>query len=255
MPFFIPHAGDATPVTSAIAMKYGWVWKIPTQERYGCGYVFDGNKLSVDGARAEIENYFNVSIPTPKVFDFSPGCYKTPLKNNCLAVGLAHSFIEPMEATSIWGTCLMLIDFFTTQGLLNISPSFQESFNTRAEKLTGTFKSFILAHYRTNRTDTNFWTGQANATDPEIEACKTRIEEHLFTKPVCFVFEPVSWGTILTASSALDKSKVTRALKSSSGGTGKLANARELFQRRQDKIAVVAKDCVTHKDFLVLAMA
>lgn len=255
MPFFIPHAGDAAPVTSAIAMKYGWVWRIPTQDRYGCGYVFDGEKLSVDDAKKEIETHFNISLPAPRVFDFSPGCYKTPLKNNCLAVGLAHSFIEPMEATSIWGTCLMLLDFFSAQGVSNFSPAFQKSFNTAAERLTGTFKSFILAHYRTNRTDTDFWRGLANSTDPDIETCKNSIENHLFTKRVGIAFQPISWGVILTASSSLDKDKVVRAQNYFGAGSGKPVNPRERFQNRQHKIAELAERCVSHRDFLAIARA
>ena len=42
IPFFLPT--DNKPYTQAIAMKYGWVWKIPLQHRYGAGYIFDSDE-------------------------------------------------------------------------------------------------------------------------------------------------------------------------------------------------------------------
>ena len=38
MPFFIQNDNEELPpFTESIAMKYGWIWKIPIQGRYGCG--------------------------------------------------------------------------------------------------------------------------------------------------------------------------------------------------------------------------
>ena len=59
IPFFLPMEEDAiTPHTEAIAMKYGWIWKIPLQERYGCGYVFDSTLINSQQAQKEAEEYF-----------------------------------------------------------------------------------------------------------------------------------------------------------------------------------------------------
>lgn len=157
MPFFVPHNNDTKPVTTAIAMKYGWVWQIPVQDRYGCGYVFDNTKVGVAEARKEVEEYFGISITNDKVFDYSPGCYKTPLVSNCLAVGLAHSFLEPMEATSIWMTCMMLNYFLSRGGPNHNIALFNREFNDKFYSITSEFKDFIALHYKTNRTDTTFW--------------------------------------------------------------------------------------------------
>ena len=37
--------GKPKNYTHAWAQKYGWLWQIPTQERIGCGYVFEGSNL------------------------------------------------------------------------------------------------------------------------------------------------------------------------------------------------------------------
>jgi len=237
MPFFMPHSGDVSPATSAVAMKHGWVWKIPTQERYGCGYVFDETTCSEEDAKKEIEDSFNIKLPSVKSFNFSPGYYKNPLKNNCLAVGLAHSFLEPMEATSIWGTCLMLIDFFSKKGLEDFSKGFQQSYNKRAEELTNTFKLFILAHYKSNRKDTVFWRKFSKTLCAEVRKKKDCIEETFFSQHVCFVFEPYSWAVMLSAYNRFRKK-------------GSNAKGRSSLTARKNKILDEVKKCVTHKDFL-----
>ena len=44
------------PYTTSTALSSGWAWKIPTQERYGNGYVFNTNYVDSDKALAEISH-------------------------------------------------------------------------------------------------------------------------------------------------------------------------------------------------------
>src|SRR6056300_141304 len=68
IPFFIPIREDEEipPYTEAIAMKYGWMWKIPTQERYGCGYVYDKNMVSDEDAKKEVDEYLGYEVESPR---------------------------------------------------------------------------------------------------------------------------------------------------------------------------------------------
>jgi tryptophan halogenase len=66
LPFFIPHDGrNFPPYTEAIALKYGWMWKIPVHNRYGCGYVFDSSYINEEQAKAEVEELLGHEITSP----------------------------------------------------------------------------------------------------------------------------------------------------------------------------------------------
>jgi tryptophan halogenase len=157
MPFFIEHNNEVAPQTDAIAMKYGWVWKIPVQGRYGCGYVFDSSYISEDEAKQELEVYFGHKIESPKTFKFEAGAYKNALVNNCMAVGLSQGFIEPLEATSIWINNINLTSFLKSDGINTMNPQRQERFNHECNERNNAVKSFIYLHYLTKRNDSDFW--------------------------------------------------------------------------------------------------
>jgi tryptophan halogenase len=158
IPFFLPIEEDIPPYTEAIAMKYGWVWKIPTKERYGCGYVFDSFYVDPDEAKKEVEEYFNTSIESSKTFKFQAGCYKTPWVKNCISVGLSSGFIEPLEATSIWMTVLTLKDVFSNlDNINNIKPEYVEEVNNKFVERNKNIMDFLYFHYMSKRSDTDFW--------------------------------------------------------------------------------------------------
>ena len=60
VPFMLKQDKQLKPYTEAIAMKYGWVWKIPLQERWGSGYIFDSNYINADQAIEEASKYFKL---------------------------------------------------------------------------------------------------------------------------------------------------------------------------------------------------
>ena len=57
LPFWLDHKPGApiAPYTLAWAQSAGWIWFIPTQDRYGCGYVYSDAFLTPDQAKAEVE--------------------------------------------------------------------------------------------------------------------------------------------------------------------------------------------------------
>lgn len=158
LPFFIPHDGkNIAPETEAIAMKYGWVWKIPVQDRYGCGYVFNSSYINNEQALIEVEEYFGHSVTSPKTFKFKAGTYEHTVVNNCMAVGLAQSFVEPLEATSIMISCINLLEFLQNDGVSNQSEVFKTYFNNECLKRNSEVLEFLYLHYLTKRNDSAFW--------------------------------------------------------------------------------------------------
>lgn len=158
MPFFLPIGSEKLPpYTEAIAMKHGWVWKIPVQGRYGCGYVFDGREVTEEDAKKEITEIFG-EVDFPRVFNFEPGTYRELWKGNCVALGLASGFIEPLEATSIWVTIIALQNFLINiTGATNKNQHAKDIFNSTIFKINEQILAFIYFHYITSRQDTRYW--------------------------------------------------------------------------------------------------
>jgi len=154
IPFFLPNDGqNLPPYTESVAMKYGWIWKIPVQGRYGCGYVFDSSMTSDEDAKEEIRQYLGHDFVSPKTFNFSAGAYDECWINNCMAVGLSAGFIEPLEATSIWVQIMALrifVQVFDKQEA-------KKKLNSDIKEINEDVLSFLYYHYMSKRTDSDFW--------------------------------------------------------------------------------------------------
>jgi tryptophan halogenase len=158
LPFFLPNDDKLPPYTESTALNYGWMWKIPVQDRYGCGYVFDSDFISEDQAKLEVEQFLGQEVTVPKIFNFNAGCYKEIWIKNCLAVGLSSGFIEPLEATSIMQAISVLDRFLSTPSNVTcISDSLKKNFNSLYLEETEEVVEFIYLHYVTTKKSTIFW--------------------------------------------------------------------------------------------------
>jgi tryptophan 7-halogenase len=158
LPFFVPHDGrNFPPYTESIAMKYGWMWRIPVQDRYGCGYVFDSSYINEEDAKAEVEEYLGHEIKSPKTFRFQAGTFANTIVKNCFGVGLSQHFVEPLEATSIWTFCKNLINFLKAGALLHLDPELTSHFNAHCRQVIEPVPEFLYLHYLTERKDSPFW--------------------------------------------------------------------------------------------------
>lgn len=162
IPFFLDMTDKIPPYTEAIAMKYGWMWKIPLQNRFGCGYVYDSSLVSEQEAIKEIEDFLGFTPHYPRKdkggFSFSPGAFEEPWQNNCVAVGLAANFVEPLEATSLWVSMVELTEIFASPDfLINNCPEIRAEFNKIIVNMNDDILNFIYFHYMSLRKDTPFW--------------------------------------------------------------------------------------------------
>lgn len=161
MPFWIDlKPEDEIPTyTHAWAQSSGWMWQIPTQQRIGCGYVYSDNHLTPDQAQAEIEKTLGHSIEPRNDIKIDSGRVETPLNKNVLALGLAASFLEPLEATSIHGTLVSIL-LFAGRHLGNfqtLTQAQEDEFNRAIAGQTDDFRDFINLHYVSERRDSTFW--------------------------------------------------------------------------------------------------
>lgn len=146
--------------TTAQAMKYGWMWKIPKQNNIGYGYVFNKDFINFDEAQKEIEDFLNVKIDPIKQISFNPGRLEKFAYKNSLCVGLSSAFLEPLEATSIHGTIMQLeLWKFLLEDVYS-----EEKYNSKIANMYDSYRDFIILHYKGGKTETDFWRYQSSNT-------------------------------------------------------------------------------------------
>ena len=164
------------PYTRAIARGAGWQWRIPLQHRVGNGVVFSSEHWSDDEAVAHLkENVAGDMLTEPRVIRFRTGQRHQHWHRNCIAMGLASGFIEPLESTSIHliqRSIIRLMQMFPYDGIRQ--PDIDE-FNSQMKFEIDNVRDFIVLHYHvTERRDTDFWQHCASMDVPD--SLRHRIE-------------------------------------------------------------------------------
>jgi tryptophan 7-halogenase len=180
IPFQLKHTSDEIfPYTRAIAMKNGWMWQIPLQNRIGAGYVFDNNYTTVEEAKKEVEEFLGHEIDVIKEINFSAGVYEKVWIKNVIAVGLSMGFTEPIEATSIFNALNQL--YFLNKNYLEVfmrtkDEKLAEDYNRQTLQMNDAVLDFLYAHYITKREDTPFWKEYLKTTQMPEKMKKTMEE-------------------------------------------------------------------------------
>lgn len=169
IPFWldIPEGEEISPCTLAWAQGSGWMWKIPTQGRYGCGYVFSDAHITPDQAKDEMERVLGHPIHVRNDIRIAAGRLDRQWIGNCVALGLSSSFLEPLEATSIHGTVVQLML------LASVLPQSDDrarlAFNAACARQVDDFRDFIRLHYVSERRDTPFWRDVAGSLPDRLQ--------------------------------------------------------------------------------------
>ncbi len=161
LPFWLPIApGEEMPnYTRAWAQEAGWMWQIPTQGRFGCGYVYSDEFLTPDQAKLEVERVLGREIEVRSDIRFQIGRLEKAWIGNVIAVGLSSSFLEPLESTSIHGTIVQMM-LFAGRFLKRpeaMNDADRADYNARVGRQVDDFRTFVNTHYMTERDDTPFW--------------------------------------------------------------------------------------------------
>ena len=158
IPFWLESEEIIQPYTSCIALKNGWSWHIPLQNRIGSGYVFDSDYITDEEALLEAEQHYKRKLEPRKFIPFEAGSYENYWVKNCIAFGLSSSFIEPLESTSLFATIAqlcILLSFY--DDLENPRESSIKMYNHMCTRGFEEISDFVYLHYVTKRNDSKFW--------------------------------------------------------------------------------------------------
>ncbi len=164
----VPHESEFSPIppyTISTAHEAGWTWDIALPSRRGVGYVY--STAHTDPARAEavLREYVGprgAELPVRQL-PLSVGWRERHWVKNCVAVGLAGGFLEPLESTGIIlieAAAYLLGSLFHRGGdLAPAAARFNRLMTARYERIV----DFIKLHYcLTRRTDSAFWRDNAD---------------------------------------------------------------------------------------------
>ena len=250
MPFFVENnTDDIKPYSEAIAMNYGWMWKIPLQHRTGCGYVFDTDYINEDQAKEEIEKFVGHEIHPPKIFNFTPGYFESIWINNCLAVGLSSAFMEPMEATSIWQAIGELQIFFSQKQLIfDKNKKYIELFNKRYCDEMKDVVDFLYLHYITDKTNNKFWT-DFTKNNKMSDKLQTRLflmnESILVSAYADKMFGADNYYAVAAGNNILNYKNIKKIYDENN-----LEQFLNLYKRKNYMKEKISKTTVKHTDFL-----
>jgi len=165
----VPYANSDSPIAShtlATAQSAGWIWDIGLPTRRGVGYVYSSAHSTGEAALESLHAYVGRTSGTaasratePRKIDIRPGYRETFWHRNCVGVGIAAGFIEPLEASA-----LALIEM-SAKMIADDLPATRESmdvvsrrFNERFRYRWGRIVDFLKLHYLlSRRSDTDFW--------------------------------------------------------------------------------------------------
>jgi tryptophan 7-halogenase len=193
-------AGALTPATQSTALEAGWRWRIPLQHRTGNGYVYCSEFISDDGAVAALRaNLDGAVLGDPNPLRFTTGRRKVFWTRNCVAIGLAGGFIEPLESTSIaliQSAIAKLLTFFPDRDFASVDIA---EANRLMREESERIRDFIILHYKGSaRDDAPLWRETRSMSVPDSLRHKIDVfrSRGLVVAYADESFEEASWVTM-----------------------------------------------------------
>lgn len=236
------------PYTRAIAHQSGWQWKIPLQHRQGTGHVYSTAYTTDEEARRVLMENLEGGIRVElRLLKFKTGRRKRAWVKNCVAVGLAGGFVEPLESTSIHliqSGITRLLRLFPISGC---TETLARQYNMESQIEYERIRDFIVLHYKaTERDDTPYWRDCRDMEVPDTLAHRIELfrETGLVFPDAADVFRVDSWVQVLVGQRIVPRSWHYL------GRMHEPAQLRTMLSTLRSNIAAAVDKMPTHKQFL-----
>jgi len=142
----VQAAGAAPPFTRIAALPNGWLMQIPLRGAIDNALVFHGQSLDDASALAQLKA-LGPAAAAPRVLSFTNGRHREFWRGNCVAIGGAAGFLEPLAATGlrlIDDGIARLVALFPDAGTL---PLMAAEYNRMLGAAWDGARDFVLLHY------------------------------------------------------------------------------------------------------------
>ena len=206
MPTPVPEEGPEV-ATRATALSAGWAWHIPLTNRSGNGYVFSSRFLDPAEAESELRAHIGVGVEVEaRHLTMRVGRVERSWVGNCLAIGLAQGFLEPLEATALHLVLATVDKFMATVDRDGTDEAAHAAFNAAIARRYEGVRDYIVCHYRAaRRRDTDYWRA-ATSHDELSDSLKAiftcwftggDLAEEISGQGIDDIYAPLSWHCLL----------------------------------------------------------
>jgi tryptophan halogenase len=194
-------AGPIRPYTGATTRRAGWQWRIPLQHRTGNGHVYCSAHITDDeAASALLANLDGAALADPRPIRFTTGRRVKAWSHNCLALGLAAGFMEPLESTSLHLVQTAIARFMKYMPSSRMEGQGRENFNRQIAVEWEQIRDFLILHYAVNGLEGEpFWDACRNMSLPDALVGKIRLfeESGIIVKEEGELFTEEAWNQVM----------------------------------------------------------
>ncbi|MEU8028934.1 tryptophan halogenase family protein [Streptomyces sp. NPDC049099] len=200
------------PCTTATAQDAGWIWTIPLMGRIGTGYVYAKDYLSPDDAERRLREFVGPAAADAEAnhIKMRIGRSRNSWVKNCVAIGLASGFVEPLESTGIFFIHHAIEQLVKNFPGADWNPTQRDLYNKSVAHVMDGVREFLVLHYvAAKRADNQYWRDTKTRVIPDalaerIETWKTQLPDSETIFPYYHGLPAYSYMCILLGMGGID---------------------------------------------------